>query len=360
VFIYPRWNEIDTPTLVQWAYPAGVIVIVLALVALRNRIGRGPLVAVLLFCGTLFPALGFVNVYPMRFSFVADHFQYHASIGLIVLIAAGLARIAVKVAGRAGFAAICAIVLAPLGLLTWKQAHLYADALTLWRDTADKNPGSWMVWTNLGNTLVQRKQLDEAIPYYLRAVQLAPWERETHWNAGTAYMRLGDVNRAEDEYRESVRLDPAFPPGWASLGQLLYYRRHDVPGAMAAYRKALEIAPYYAEGNAMLAQALAAQGDIGGAIEHYRRALAVDPDDRDSHYNLGNLLLSQRQFAEAAYNFDEAVRIDPEYAEAWANLGAAQMQLGRREDAIRSLREALRINPTLIPPRRNLQLLGAG
>ena len=44
-------------------------------------VGRGPLVAVLFFAGTLGPALGFINVYPMRYSFVADHFQYLASIG---------------------------------------------------------------------------------------------------------------------------------------------------------------------------------------------------------------------------------------------------------------------------------------
>ena len=32
----------------------------------------------------------FFDVYPMRFSFVADHFQYLASIGVIVLIVAGI------------------------------------------------------------------------------------------------------------------------------------------------------------------------------------------------------------------------------------------------------------------------------
>ncbi len=55
----------------------------------RNRLGRGPLVAVLFFAGTLVPALGFFNVYPMRYSFVADHFQYLASVGLLALLAAG-------------------------------------------------------------------------------------------------------------------------------------------------------------------------------------------------------------------------------------------------------------------------------
>ena len=54
------------------------------MVARRNR---APLAAWLFFVGTLFPALGFFNVYPFRYSFVADHFQYLAGIGPITLAA---------------------------------------------------------------------------------------------------------------------------------------------------------------------------------------------------------------------------------------------------------------------------------
>ena len=42
----------------------------------RDRV-RAPLTAFLIFCGTLFPVLGFHNVYPFRYSYVADHFAYH-------------------------------------------------------------------------------------------------------------------------------------------------------------------------------------------------------------------------------------------------------------------------------------------
>jgi hypothetical protein len=61
-------------------FPLGWLAIAVVLWLLRRRIGRAPLAAVLIFSGSLFPALGFINVYPMRYSFVADHFQYLASI----------------------------------------------------------------------------------------------------------------------------------------------------------------------------------------------------------------------------------------------------------------------------------------
>src|SRR5207248_6068918 len=151
-----RWDEIDHPSAVQWIFPAMVIVATVVLWAMRKKIGRGVLVAWLLFCGTLVPALSFVNVYPMRYSFVADHFQYHASIAMIVLFAAVIAQMpprrhstsSVQVRG-----AIWGTIVVVLGGLTFYQTRIYKDAQTLWRDTQVKNPNSWMVYTNLGNVL---------------------------------------------------------------------------------------------------------------------------------------------------------------------------------------------------------------
>ncbi len=84
-FIYPRW-EINSGIWWQYCFPLAAGIIIVLLWVFRKRIGRGPIVAVLFFSGTLLPALGFFNVYPHRFSFVADHFQYLASIGLISLV----------------------------------------------------------------------------------------------------------------------------------------------------------------------------------------------------------------------------------------------------------------------------------
>jgi hypothetical protein len=155
VFIYPRWNEIDHPSAVQWIYPAMVIVATIVLWVLRKKIGRGVVVAWLLFCGTLVPALGFVNVFPMRYSFVADHFQYHASIAMIVLVVAITGYLSPRMRG-----AIWGIILVFLGCMTFNRARVYKDAETLWLDTMAKNPNSWMVYTNLGNVLATQGRYD--------------------------------------------------------------------------------------------------------------------------------------------------------------------------------------------------------
>ncbi len=89
IFIYPRW-PIDPAKLRAWLFPLAAITTTVVLFMLRHR-WRAPLAGWLFFVGTLFPVLGFFNVYPFVFSYVADHFQYLSCLGMIVLSAAALA-----------------------------------------------------------------------------------------------------------------------------------------------------------------------------------------------------------------------------------------------------------------------------
>jgi len=72
-FIYPRW-AVNTGSAWQYLFPVGVLVVLIVFVMLARRGERGPLAALLYFSGTLFPVLGFLNVYPFIYSYVADHF----------------------------------------------------------------------------------------------------------------------------------------------------------------------------------------------------------------------------------------------------------------------------------------------
>ena len=71
VFQYPRW-QIDSGAVWQYLYPLGAMLLLAGLWKVRKR-SRAPLAAMVFYCVTLFPALGFFNVYPFVFSFVADH-----------------------------------------------------------------------------------------------------------------------------------------------------------------------------------------------------------------------------------------------------------------------------------------------
>ena len=92
MFVYPRW-EIHAAQPLAYLPVLALIVVLFILWLNRKGWARPMLVALAYFLALLFPVLGFFNVYFFRYSFVADHFQYLASIGPLTLAAAGISRL---------------------------------------------------------------------------------------------------------------------------------------------------------------------------------------------------------------------------------------------------------------------------
>jgi len=101
IFIYPRW-EIDASAWTSYFAFAGVLLAFGLAISGIRRVGWGPLLLLLYAGATLSPALGFFQVYPHRFSWVADHFQYLASLGFITLYTLVVIRLGAPAAGARG------------------------------------------------------------------------------------------------------------------------------------------------------------------------------------------------------------------------------------------------------------------
>jgi tetratricopeptide (TPR) repeat protein len=172
-FVYPRW-QLNSGSWWQWLYPVSAAGMLLGLWFGRGKMGRGPAAAAFYFVGTLFPVLGFLNAYFMRFSFVCDHWVYLSSLGLIALVAALVAGAAERLGSKAVLYGFAVVVLPALGLLTWRQCGTYANIETLWRDTLIKNPGAWMAHYNLGHRLQISGNLMEAKEHYEQALYFNP------------------------------------------------------------------------------------------------------------------------------------------------------------------------------------------
>jgi len=350
-FIYPRWT-IDPRDLVQWFFPAALLAVLLTLWLLRHRLGRGPLVGVLFFIGTLVPALGFVNVYPMRYSFVADHFQYLASIGLIALFAA-----AVKIHLRRLACCICPLIIATLVFLSCRRGFAYANRETLWRNTIARNPSSWMAHTNLGHALHARGDDDGAWREYQEALRLAPDVPDTHLDAAFGFAIHGDYERAVEECQRSIAIDPTFAPAYATLAKALL-SQGKAPEAEAAARRATELQPNYPDGHAMLARALDLQGRLFEAAAEYDKALALNPDDVQGHLRLAEVLVRLHRGPGAIEHYRAGLALDPENAPAWTTLGYLLLNAGQPQDAAGCFERALRIDPSLGPAKVGLQRTG--
>ncbi len=391
IFIYPRW-EVSAAVWWQFLFPGAALLLAAGLWRGRRRAGVGPLVALLFFAGTLFPALGFFDLYPFRYSFVADHFQYLACLGPLALAAAAIERVLRRVAHRTSILqpTCCAALLAVLGALTWLQCGQYAGLETLWRATLARNPGCWMAHDNLGNVLARQGNVPDAIAQFRQALALNPADAEAHYDLGSALTRRGDAGEAIRQYRQALALNPGWAEARNNLGvtlahlgrteeaiaqyrQALQTRPNDVSTinnlanalsqqgrleeALAQYRRALRLAPDNADVNNNLGKALLRTGDLDAAMACLQKAAPLSPDPAQRWYNLGNDLLENENWDQAIACYGKALSLQPRLADAQANLGLAFLKNGQTNQAIASWQLALALQPGLLKVQNRLAWL---
>ena len=363
MFSYPRW-KIDSGEWWQYLFPAGLVALAAGFGLLARR-NRGPLAALLIFAGTLFPVLGFLNVFPFRYSYVADHFQYLASLAIIVPVTSALTLAAGRVSlNKTAAAALCALLAGALGLLTWRQSGIYTDQETLYRETIARNPGSAFAHNNLGTVLfLTPGRLAEAIAEFQTALRLQPDSPEVHESLGNAMAATpGRLPDAIAEYRAALRLRPDFADAHDNLGIALSRMPGRLPEAIAEYREALRIKPDFAEAHSNLANAFAQIPErLAEAIAEYQAALRIAPELAAVHFNLGNTLMRiHGRIFDAIAEYRAALRVDSTLVEAHNKLGYALAQIpGHRSEAIAECAEALRLRPDFEPARQLMAQLQA-
>ena len=301
MFIYPRWS-VSQSVWWQYLFPLAAAALVAVLWALRRR-WRTPWAVTICYLAALFPALGFFNVYPFRFSFVADHFQYLACLGPLVMAGAWLSRFGTK-AGRNPIMVFGGLLVATLGLLSFRQASIYSDLETLWTATLARNPRCWLAYEHLAGIRAAQGRLDEAISLVTKSLEINPRNLVDRYD-------LGEFLRCANRLDEAV----------------------------AQLQKALEIKPDDPNVHYTLGVVRFMQGRSDLAIEHFKQSLKSMPARADTHNNLGAAYLEVRRVDLAVAEWREALRLDRECLLAENNL--AWVLSTSADDSLRNGPEAL-------------------
>ena len=326
MFIYPRWN-IDAGQWWQYLYTLSYLIFLACLFFLRNRIGRGPLAAVLIFSGTLFPALGFLNVYPHRFSFVADHFQYLASIAIIVVICAAVSVFSAKVftspSKRRVLGVIAGLLFLNLGLKTAFLNFSYADVVTLWEDTIARNDKCWLAYNNLANAYLKKENFEKTISLAKRAIELKPDYDLAYVNLAVSYYYTRQYDSALSSYLKAIDLleqsidarDTYYfvtaPHCYEYVG-MLYKQRGEWEASKRYLEKSIALRPDFWLSHKTLGEVYAHEGKMTDAIASLNKAVALHPDDAHTHYALGKVLSKTGDYVQAINQYERAMELRPD------------------------------------------------
>jgi tetratricopeptide (TPR) repeat protein len=336
LFTYPRW-AVDAGVGWQYLYPLGLLALVLALWLLRRR-SRAPLAALLFFLGSLFPTIGFLNVYAFLFSYVADHWQYLPCLSVIALAGAGWAR------WTRSSPLVAVLVLGLLGTLTWRQSRYYRDAPTLYRATLDRNPAAWRIRADGADILLAQGRLEEAADQFRQVVAANPDYAESRNHLGDVYLKMGKLPEAVAQFEETVRLRPDATDARVNLGTILSQTGH-LPEAIAQFDEALKQRPDSAVIHNNLGNALSQEGRLPEAIGHYEEAVRLRPSFVDARVNLANSLTRAARLPEALDQYAVALRLEPDLADGRYNWGMALAQAGRLAEAAEQFAGATKLAP---------------
>jgi protein O-mannosyl-transferase len=361
IFVYPRWR-VDTASMLSYAPLAAVILLLLILWAGRQGRAREVCFAFSYFVVALLPVLGLVNHYYVRYSYVGDHFQYLASMGMLALAGAGIARLLVRLGlwRQTAGNVLCLALLSVLATLSWQQSLMYRDVEKLYRTTIARNPDCWLARVNLGIDLSKRGQVEEAVAQFRQALKIDPKLPEAHVNLGIALSKRGQVEEAAYHYRKAIELgiDEAYAP-YYDLGVILAAQGDDA-AAIVYFRKALRTKPDFADAHNDLGLLLAKRGMIEEAATHYQKALEINPNSAKTHNNLAIILAGRGQFDEAFAHYRKALELKPDFAEADYNFAVDLANRGRLDEAIVHYRKALAVKPNYAKAHFSLGLALAG
>lgn len=351
-FIYPRWF-IDPSNILQFIYPLSILACGLALWFFRKKIGKGPLIAVFFFLCTLFPALGFFNVYPMRYSYVADHFQYLASIGIIALVIIFLRNTLIKLKlDKFQYVLMLTLILI-LIYVGRQEGKKYHNLETLWNDTIIKNNNCWMAYNNLGTLKIKQKKYAEARTYFVEVLKRKPRLAIAFNNLGMTWMHEGNLKYAKENFSKAIERDSHYAEAYNNLGVALG-REQRFSEAIVNYQQALKIDPEYVMAHYNLANVWSRRNEFKEAEKHYLKAIQIQPDFAMAYYYYGLSLLTQGRFQEARQNLAIVFRIKPDFSLGYFQVGNIFMEQGKITDAITHYFKAIEINPGYAEAHCNL------
>jgi Flp pilus assembly protein TadD len=198
-------------------------------------------------------------------------------------------------------------------------------------------------------TLLQTAKYDQALQLLRLAVSLQPDFIQARNDLGALYLKLNQVEEAENTLREAIRLDDKWYLPRLNLG-LVLNRQKKYKEAAELLTALQDTNPDQIEIQTPLIEALIEAHEWPRAEEELRRALLrKEADTVDLEIKLGMVNMRQGKFPAAVAAFREAISSEPDNALAQFNLGAALLESGQLDEAESALVRAHQLNGDKMP-----------
>lgn len=311
----------------QFLIPLVVVPAALVGLFLLRRRWPGLWVAALAYVVLLLPVSGIVQ---NGWQLTHDRYSYLATMGLAVVAAGALlGRPGAAQRPHAGRVAMAGLIVAALGVLTWRQSQVWQTTESLWTYAVQTDPHSSNAQNGYGFVLYEQarqaaaagdqaaaqRKYAEAVNRFRLALSIRKSNEKAHINLWNALKALGRAEELEQAYRDATAVDPVAAEAWNGLGVAAYNRR-DHTAAEDCFSRAIKINAYHEWAWFNRGNARNAQQRTDEAIKDYQQALRVAPQRNGARLNLALIYEKQNRLEDALRLLIDALRQDPSYAKA--------------------------------------------
>jgi len=321
---YPHPGSGISPSI---AAASGALLVATSVAAVRAA-SRRPHLAVgwFWYLATLLPVIGLIQVGNQA---RADRYTYVPLVGIFVAVTYEACRLApLRPRGRIALALLAVATVVTLGTVSFRQAKIWRDGVTLFRHELEVAGETWSMRSNLAEALSIQGRYGEAVEQLRAAVNLNPAEPQLWFNFATAQLLAGSVVAAEPGFRRALALQPVYPEALLNLGGCLA-RQGRVGAAAESFQRAIEQRPGYADARLGLGLALEGLGMPGRALEQVREAFRSPPYSAETAYTIGLALTRLGDQAGGKGAFRETLRLAPGHSGACAALGLPGLPGGK-------------------------------
>jgi tetratricopeptide (TPR) repeat protein len=183
-----------------------------------------------------------------------------------------------------------------------------------------------------GNVLLNQGNYDEALTAFEQFLAKYPEIYQVHLNIGTCYLKKGDLDKAEEEFK--LVLDKVM----AAQGD---YKK-DAASSVRALSGLGEIA--------------VRKGDFETAKKNFSQALDVSPQDQVAAYNVGEIFFSNQQIDDAIKYLELATQIKKDWSKPYLRLGYVYLNKGDFTKSLESFNKFIELDPSSpdVPQVKNI------
>ncbi len=195
--------------------------------------------------------------------------------------------------------------------ITIYQNTVWKNSYTLWSDAVVKNPDSNTANALMGVVYMELGKDRDALKYLEKAVQLLPYDYESHNNLGIVYGRVGEPEKALEAYATAMGLRPDDDTIKINLS-VFYQRQKEYEKAEKVLKYLLSKNPQNASLHFRLGLVLKDAGEYEKAISEMLKAIELAPDIINPYIARGNIYATgMRDLDKAKYYYTKGIEAAP-------------------------------------------------